>query len=70
VAADASLRNTQSVELIQKLLRAPKMVKQTRDDKIAKDKDNIYNYCKDSASSKAKKMKIIRLLGSTPNTEE
>jgi hypothetical protein len=37
------------------LLRTKKMVKQTRDDKIAKDKDNIYNYCKEGAADRAKK---------------
>jgi hypothetical protein len=48
-------KQSNGAKFLDLLLRAPKMVKQTRDDKIAKDKDNIYNYCKDSASSKAKK---------------
>lgn len=39
------------------LLRTSKMVKQTRDDKIAKEKDNIYNFCKNESAASAKENK-------------
>ena len=43
------------VKFLDLLLRTKKMVKNVRNDKVAKEKDNIYNYCKENEEDKASK---------------